>query len=61
MICSEAPPPAALEDLRADPRGGLFPLLGDLLEFKVAGEAGTAIDRDPDHQLRGDVVPRLAA
>ena len=38
-----------------------LPLVGELVEADAAGEAGAAVDRDPDHQLRGDVVLGLAA
>ena len=51
----------ALEDLGVEFVGLALPLVGDLIEPDGAGQAHAAVDRDPDHQLRGDVVLGLSA
>src|SRR5689334_18133327 len=61
VLAKDAPAHAALEDLLPHAGRRALPLLGQLVDPETAREASAAVDRDPDHQLRGDVVLGFAA
>ncbi len=52
---------SVLEDVGLDLRRGLGPAGGELVFAADLRQLGGAVERDPAHQLRGDVLLRLAA